>query len=132
MARLEGLSTRQLKFMSRHPLISEMRKIYGRPSLEELLENQFFSNAIGSISKDSNGRKQHLKFSASTKESLAKHKSDFESRLLEDHKKVMINNLRYLCTALEFPILSSEFPRILNQSERILLASFIKIDKKES
>ena len=39
MARLEGLSTRQLKFMSRHPLISEMRKIYGRPSLEELLQN---------------------------------------------------------------------------------------------
>ena len=60
------------------------------PSLEELLENQFFSNAIGSISKDSNGRKQYLKFSASTKESLAKHKSDFESRLLEDHKKVII------------------------------------------
>ena len=25
--------------MSRHPLISEMRKIYGRPNLEELLQN---------------------------------------------------------------------------------------------
>ena len=74
----------------------EATRMSNYPSLEELLENQFFSNAIGSISKDSNGRKQYLKFSASTKESLAKHKSDFESRLLEDHKKVMINNLRYL------------------------------------
>ena len=100
------------------------------PSLEELLENQFFSNAIGSISKDSNGRKQYLKFSASTKESLAKHKSDFESRLLEDHKKVIINNLRYLCAAhhMVSRIPNSEF-RISTNFEPILLASFIKITK---
>ena len=73
----------------------EATRMSNYPTLEELLENQFFSNAIGSISKDSHGRKQYLKFSASTKETLAKHKSDFESRLLEDHKKVMIDNLRY-------------------------------------
>ena len=70
----------------------EATRMSNYPTLEELLENQFFSNAIGSISKDSHGRKQYLKFSASTKESLAKHKSDFESRLLEDHKKVIIYN----------------------------------------
>ena len=51
MARLEGLSTRQLKFMSRHPLISEMRKIYGRPSLEELLQNTHDDNNQNNQSK---------------------------------------------------------------------------------
>ena len=66
----------------------EATKMSNYPTLEELLENQFFSNAIGSVSKDSRIRKQYLKFSASTKESLAKHKSDFENRLQEDHKKV--------------------------------------------
>ena len=101
------------------------------PTLEELLENQFFSNAIGSISKDSSGRKQYLKFSASTKESLARHKSDFESRLLEDHKKVMIDNFRHSCAAQHMVsrIPDSEFSQLLHQSERILLASFIKIIK---
>ena len=39
MGLLEGLSQRQLKAMSRHPLVSEMRKIYGRPSLENLLQS---------------------------------------------------------------------------------------------
>ena len=35
---LEGMSPRKLKIMNRHPLVSEMRKIYGRPSLRQLLE----------------------------------------------------------------------------------------------
>ena len=35
---LEGMSTRKLKLMSKHPLVSEMRKIYGRPSLRQILQ----------------------------------------------------------------------------------------------
>ena len=66
----------------------EATKMSTYPSLGELLENPFFSNAIGSISKDAQNRKQYLKFSVSTKDSLAKHKSAFEKRLQEDHKKV--------------------------------------------
>lgn len=38
MGLLEGLSDRDLRRMSRHPLVSEMRKIYGRPSPEVLQE----------------------------------------------------------------------------------------------
>ena len=36
MGLLEGYSIHQLKKMSRHPLVSEMRKIYGRPTLQSL------------------------------------------------------------------------------------------------
>ena len=39
MGLLEGFNTRKLNLMSRHPLVSEMRKIYGRPNLPELLQN---------------------------------------------------------------------------------------------
>merc|ERR1711935_612419 len=77
----------QLRSLLESLLSLEATKMSNYLTLEELLENQFFSNAIGSISKDSRIRKQYLKFSASTKESLTKHKSDFEKRLQEDHKK---------------------------------------------
>ena len=98
------------------------------PTLEELLENQFFSNAIGSISKDSHSRKQYLKFSASTKESLAKHKSDFESRLLEDHKKVIIYNKTYnLKYILVSELLTTMVSRIPNfQPNRKITVCFKK------
>ena len=36
MGLLEGYSVHQLKKMSRHPLVSEMRSIYGRPTLQSL------------------------------------------------------------------------------------------------
>ena len=37
MGLVEGFTVRQLKSMSRHPLVNEMRKIYGRPTLAQLL-----------------------------------------------------------------------------------------------
>ena len=37
MGLLEGFTMRRLKSMSKHPLVSEMRKIYGRPTLAKLL-----------------------------------------------------------------------------------------------
>ncbi len=37
MGLIEGITPRKLRIMSKKPLVSEMRKIYGRPTLRELL-----------------------------------------------------------------------------------------------
>ena len=56
------------------------------PTVESLLANPFFSNAIGGIPSEAESTRK-LKLSTSTKEALARHKNLFETRLQEDYKR---------------------------------------------
>lgn len=62
----------------------EATKSSNYPTLDQLLDNPFFSNALG---PEMSSKKNYLKFSAGTKEALVKHRQLFEKRLEEDHKK---------------------------------------------
>ena len=65
------------------------------PTIEELISDPFFANAIANPASDPLDRhvskKQYLKISSNVKEALQKHKEAYEKRLQEDFKQVILN-----------------------------------------
>ena len=91
MGLLEGISKPKLTIMSRKPLVSEMRKIYGRPTLTELLhatsKNQKFHRK--KRKKDDNSTKNNQE--ASTTFIVKRHPfkrlfSGFDNKILRAFK----------------------------------------------
>ena len=69
----------------------EATKSSNYPTIQNLLENPFFSNALGSLAVSKNSvMKPYLKFSTVAKEGLTKHKNAFENRLKEDFNKFKV------------------------------------------
>lgn len=75
----------QLKSILETILSSESTKSSKYPNVESILIDSFFSGVSDPVAK-----KPYLKFSASTKEALAKAKEMSEERLREDYKKIKI------------------------------------------
>lgn len=66
----------------------EATKSSNYPTVQNLLENPFFSNAIGSLSVTKKSvMRPYLKFSTAAKEALASHKMAYENRLREDFNR---------------------------------------------
>ena len=66
----------------------EATKSLNYPTIQNLLENPFFANAIGSLSVTKTSViRPYLKFSTAAKEALANHKIAYENRLKEDFNK---------------------------------------------
>ncbi len=71
-------------------LSSESTKSAFYPTISSIMTDPFFAGISETMPDRATSKKPYLKFSASTKEALAKAKEATEDRLREDYKKVLL------------------------------------------